>query len=573
MVLGVCRRLLRDHHTAEDAFQATFLVLAMKAATVRKRQSLGAWLHSVATRVGRRAARAGSRRKEMPMPLESVVDPNERDPALAELETVVDEELGKLPEKYRLPIILCYLEGRTQEDVAAVLGWTKGTVSGRLARAKSLLGQRLTRRGIAPAIGLLAASLEPASAKAAVSGQLLNSTVRAATLASFGAARAGLVTAEVARLAHLTIQDLFLARIAKAATLCVFLGIGATAIAQVVGLARPKHGNLVVRDAAGGGVSNIDRRVPRLDRFGDPLPPQILTRLGTIERRHTARVVGVGFSPRDRTAASAQADGVVRFWDTASGRENRRIELTGKTPGDVASIRQIAIDPGGQFLAAVGFVRRGAASMPASSLWIWSLAEDRLWHMVDVASIDVHCVAISPDGQTIATGGNAGEIKLWNSATGELAQAIKLSGGQTVFSLAYSADGKTVATTEQAKGVKLWDAGRGVVTFVEIPTAAGPAPFFSADGRYMAVSTFGGTAVVWDLHANHKHLSVRGAAGGFAPGDSRLAVIRPEQGTLAIIDAETGLERAAPPWVQRRCMRGWRFLLMGRTSFSSVETF
>ena len=114
-----------------------------------------------------------------------------------------------------------------------------------------------------------------------------------------------------------------------------------------------------------------------------------------------------------------------------------------------------------------------------------------------------------------------------------------------MFSLAYSADGKTVATTEQAKGVKLWDAGRGVVTFIEIPTAAGAAPLFSADGRYMAVSTFGGTAVVWDLHANHEHLSVRGAAGGFAPGDSRLAVIRPDQGTLAMIDAETGLERSS----------------------------
>ena len=132
MVLGVCRRLLRDHHAAEDAFQATFLVLAMKATTVRKRQSLGAWLHSVATRVARRAVRAGRRRKEIPMPSESVVDPNEHDPALAELESVVDEEVSKLPEKYRLPMILCYLEGRTQEDVAAVLGWTKGTVSGRL---------------------------------------------------------------------------------------------------------------------------------------------------------------------------------------------------------------------------------------------------------------------------------------------------------------------------------------------------------------------------------------------------------------------------------------------------------
>ncbi len=82
--------------------------------------------------------------------------------------------------------------------------------------------------------------------------------------------------------------------------------------------------------------------------------------------------------------------------------------MTGKAPGEVASIRQIAIDRGGEFLAAVGFVRRGAASMPVSTLWIWSLAEDRLLRMVDVASRDAHCVAISPDGQTIAAGGNFG---------------------------------------------------------------------------------------------------------------------------------------------------------------------
>ena len=224
-----------------------------------------------------------------------------------------------------------------------------------------------------------------------------------------------------------------MARITKAAALCFFLGIGATAIAQVVGFARPGRGNLAVRAAAAGGDSDIGRRGPRLDRFGDPLPAQMLTRLGTIERRHTARMVGVSFAPRDNTAASAQADGLVRFWDTATGRENRRIELTGKAPGEVASIRQIAIDPGGQFLAAAGLVRRGAASLPVNTLWIWSLAEGRLLRMVDVKLIDVHCVAISPNGQIIATGGNAGEVKLWKSATGELAQLSHCRGASLCF--------------------------------------------------------------------------------------------------------------------------------------------
>src|SRR5262249_50511698 len=141
MVLGVCRCILRDEHTAEDAFQATFLVLALKAETIRKPDALGSWLHGVAGRISRRARNLSDRRGEQQLAPGSLAlrAPKGNEIDIAELRSVLDEEVDRLPAAYRQAVVLCYLEGKTQEDAARELGWSKGTVSGRLARAKDLL--------------------------------------------------------------------------------------------------------------------------------------------------------------------------------------------------------------------------------------------------------------------------------------------------------------------------------------------------------------------------------------------------------------------------------------------------
>jgi RNA polymerase sigma factor (sigma-70 family) len=148
LVWGVCRRVLRDEHDAEDAFQATFLVLARSAGSVRNRASVRAWLHGVALKVAVRARARRSRWQALERP---VVEVAVRDtaPAIAgELGSILDEEIRRLPEKYRAPVILCYLEGLSGEEAAQQLGCPRATLATRLARARQRLQGRLRRRGL-----------------------------------------------------------------------------------------------------------------------------------------------------------------------------------------------------------------------------------------------------------------------------------------------------------------------------------------------------------------------------------------------------------------------------------------
>ncbi len=167
MVMGVCRRILRDQHDAEDAYQATFLIFARKAGSVRARDSIGGWLYRVAYRTALEARARIVRRRgkeqqmdELPAP---AVQPDEGRP---ELLASLDKEIDRLPDKYRVPVVLCELEGRSRKEVAELLGIPEGTLSWRLAQAKKLLAQRLARRGLAVSGVALAAVMTPATTSA-----------------------------------------------------------------------------------------------------------------------------------------------------------------------------------------------------------------------------------------------------------------------------------------------------------------------------------------------------------------------------------------------------------------------
>src|SRR5262249_3532391 len=175
MGLHLCRDVTRDEHAAEDAFQATFLSLVRKAASIRSRESLGAWLYQVAYRV---ALRARGMKRETGIDLTELPAAAELPDAatLRELRPLLHEEGQRLPAKYRAPVILCYLEGLTHEEAARQLGWPKGTVAGRLARARDMLRKRLTRRGLVWSTALSALTLVPDPAAAVVPAALIQAT-------------------------------------------------------------------------------------------------------------------------------------------------------------------------------------------------------------------------------------------------------------------------------------------------------------------------------------------------------------------------------------------------------------
>lgn len=355
---------------------------------------------------------------------------------------------------------------------------------------------------------------------------LLSSTVRAATVASFAGVKSGLVSAEVASLVLAVVKAMFLRRIATAATLVVLCGIGATAIAtQRLDPARPEA------------LGNPGSRALASDGSMAPF--------GGTERPHNANLVGVSFSASDNAVVTTEAGGMVRFWSPATGQHIRTVDLMETIPR-LASIRRLALSADGRSMAAAGFVHDAASSVNrVGAAWIWNVSNARLMRTIAADFIDLHCLAFAPDGSTIATGASAGEVKLWDVATGDCQKTATLAANQSVFSLTFAADGKTLATIEQGRGIKLWDLEREEITLISIPLIGGGIAYFSGDGRYLAASIFDealrtwDNVVIWDRQRGQEHLTARGSAQGFVPDSQSMAVLDSD-GTLAIVSTETG---------------------------------
>ncbi len=208
MVLQVCRDVTRDEHASEDAFQATFLTLVRQGRSIRSREALGAWLHRVAWRAALRARRADRQPATSDLSVVPAAQELPEAEALRELRPILQEEVQRLPARYRAPIVLCYLEGLTHEEAARQLGWPKGTVAGRMARARELLRKRLTRRGVGLSVALSALALAPASASAVVPAALVQATLQVGLLAAAGPSAAA-VSPQVLALSEGVIQTMF----------------------------------------------------------------------------------------------------------------------------------------------------------------------------------------------------------------------------------------------------------------------------------------------------------------------------------------------------------------------------
>jgi RNA polymerase sigma factor (sigma-70 family) len=195
MVLGVCRRVLRQEQDVEDAFQATFLVLVHKAASLRALPILGGWLYSVACRVASKArvARARRQAREARALLREAEAPDE-EPLWRDVRRVLDEEVQRLPERFRVPFLLCYLQGKTNEEAAQELGCPKGTILSRLATARERLRARLVRRGVTLSAGVFVTLLSERAGASVLPASLWAEATRLALSAATGAATSASVS-------------------------------------------------------------------------------------------------------------------------------------------------------------------------------------------------------------------------------------------------------------------------------------------------------------------------------------------------------------------------------------------
>jgi RNA polymerase sigma factor (sigma-70 family) len=282
MVLRICRQLLVDSHESQDAFQATFLILVRKAGSLRDRQSVGPWLFGVACRVAAKSRGSSARRmyhEQRYVEQSGSREPDE-DPDRSELYMIIHEEIGRLPVRYRIPVVLCYLEGVTQEQAAGQLGWPIGTVRSRLARARERLRGRLTRRGIALSTGALVGTL--ATTTSGASPLLVDCTVSAAMAIGAGrasTATAGVVPASVEALMREVLRSFFMIRLKIAATILATLGT--TAIGAGVSVHEPGTSETVASSAPA---------EPGFETQGAEAGSKVVGRIGAEEREeHRAK--------------------------------------------------------------------------------------------------------------------------------------------------------------------------------------------------------------------------------------------------------------------------------------------
>jgi RNA polymerase sigma factor (sigma-70 family) len=251
MVLNVCRRVLRDSHEAEDAFQATFLVFARKLATISKGESIGSWLYKVAYRVALRsrgrlgAPQLATRRDWEDLPGNDAFDDPAQRAVWSDLRPVLDEEVNRLPEKYRTPFVLICLEGMAYPEVARELRCPKGTVSSRLTAAKGMLRKRLARRGVVLSAALLGAGLGRVSS-AAVTVGLTISTMQTVKLVTSGSTACAAGSSRAISLAQGVLRSMLIAKAKLVAALVIgagVLGFGTSMLVQQVVQAQGQSGN------------------------------------------------------------------------------------------------------------------------------------------------------------------------------------------------------------------------------------------------------------------------------------------------------------------------------------------
>jgi RNA polymerase sigma factor (sigma-70 family) len=592
MVLHTGLRLLQHRQDAEDVFQATFLLLARKAGSIRRQASVGGWLHGVASRLALRARLAARRRHahESQSPGRPAADPP-ADISLREAQGVLDEELARLADHLRVPLVLCYLEGATRDEAARQLGWSLATLKRRLERGRNLLRQRLTRRGVTLSAALLAAVAAEAAPAALVRDTL-------------EAVRGAAVSANVAFLVRTAAASAAWRRATAALVLTLSL------IAAGVGLAAHRAGEKFNHPMTGSedppSIKAANRPGPDVkpqahaDRYGDPLPPDAIARLGTVRFRCWAD--RIAFLPGDKVLA-AVGQGAVSFWDVATGKETRRsvdmpwgqafaLSADGKRLAVAAMPNHNTVDihlwevdtgkrlrtfkghQGRLHALATAVDGRTLVSAGGGHVWVWDTATGKEVWRAPVGPADL-AVAISPDGKTLASAGwdVASAVSIREMATGKELHRFRLPLG--VGQVAFAPDGKTLAAVEdwnddggiRENKVHLWDVATGQLRRQLTLREHILGIAFSPDSKSLATGHLD-TFHIWDL-ATGKWLERLEVYAGRTDhvafsGDGKTLATSGEE-TIRLWDVATGKEVPPPGDGHQGSVQALAFLADGKT--------
>jgi RNA polymerase sigma factor (sigma-70 family) len=545
MVYRLCRRVLGDAHAAEDAVQAAFIVLARKAAHLRHPEALAAWLHGTAYRLALKMRAAEQRRRQIETRNRSVPSSTPADPlaelSARELLTVLDAELRRLPERYRLPVILCCLEGRTQPEAARLLGWTPGSVKGRLERGRVELHRRLLRRRLTLSAALLA--LEAAQATAArMPGTLAAAVVKAAVDAPSGAPP---LTEMIAGLAGTKAKIVFL--------LALLLG------AAAAGMSWLPQPNPEAKQAESSKPVQQHKEQARTDRYGDPLPPGALARLGTVRWRLPLfgidRMVA---SPDGKTLVTVNPLRGVSVWEIATGRILRSIpsDLSSR-PEWLSGSRQVTTSHPGAAQRATALSADGRTAVLASAdgiLYVVDIAAGKVRQRFQGHQGPIQEAVLSADGKVLASHSADGTLRIWDTLTGKQLRRLPLAEQEWVqcqpTHLALSSDGKTLAWIgiDKERTIHIYDVSAGKE---KDPLLQHPGEerciTFSPKGDLLLATCNKGPAQLWDVRTGLlvRTLSHKGnfhpPEGVFSPDGAILALSIQEE-ALRLHEVATGKE-------------------------------
>jgi RNA polymerase sigma factor (sigma-70 family) len=578
MVLGTARRFVGNSHDAEDVFQAVFLSLARLAKRIRQGRALPAWLHQATCRIAakvRKDRRSGAQ-KRSPEPCETT------DPAAhlvwQEVRQALDEELQRLPERLRSPLVLCYLSGLTRDEAGRQLGWSLGTLKRRLEEGRQALRIRLARRGIG-SVGLALTVLTPEALQAAVSTSLLDATLRLvfSTRAVVPATIAALVLRSATTTKGLAMKLIF------ALVAAVALGVGIYAGTDRADPPKQAEGQKEEVKPA-----KEEQDVQR----DDPLPAGSTLRFGTSRFRIGVAIGTMAVSADGKTAivgTGTRFDGSTRVFDLVSGRvlptpaDNEATAIAISPDGQTVVIKQdlrltLRDFRTGQVLRSIVLVTKmnprssevDALAFTPDGKALATTSDGKDVHLIDLASgktirdfvhanpesalpsdfPQVLAVAFSPDGKWLASGGYGNDkedyfARLWDVETGkEVRRFMHGKKGYGVRCLAFSPDGKTLATlgTQGGAFLRLFDVATGKERRAfpkdgDLRTRSGSVAF-APDGKTVAVA--GASIRLYDVATGEERLRIDRRACCLHFTDGRKTLVAAVDGAIYRWDTASG---------------------------------